>query len=268
MYSNTLSVVRQHLLSSVGDLLYGQCGTTGATTSKVYAPFLWQADDYYNNHKYHLYVYLGTNIGVDKRVTDWDLSAFLATVHSVYASGNACDATSYIEMHKIFTVDELHSAINQAINRLGDKYLIDFTDATTVLVANTYEYTLPDKVTHITRITTEDTTDSGTFRNENIIDFRDWSLISPRKLKLDENRYSITAGKDLRIEGHKIQATVSADTDVIQIPPDWLVQKAITFLPMNKIQSNALLATYRGALELSAREPRNHPDPQHRRVVE
>lgn len=266
MYSNTLSVIRQHLLSSVGDLLKGQCGTTGATTSKIYAPFLWQANDYYSDHKYHAYVYLGKNIGVDKRAKGWALSSFLLEVHSAYDA--ACDATSYIELHRIFVVDELHSAINQAINAMGDKYVLPFTDETIVLVADIHEYSLPSDVTHITRITTEDSADSGTFENEDEIDFRDWRLISPRKLKLDENRYSITAGKDLRIEGYKTQATVSADTDVINIPPAWLVQKAITFLPMNKISSNNLLATYRAAFELSAREPRSHPAPQHRRVVE
>ncbi len=265
-YSNTLDVIRRYLLSAVGDLLYGDLGTTGATTTKNYAPFLWQADDYYNNHKYHVYIYAGTNIGVDKRVTDWDLSAFLATVHSAYAA--ACNATSKAEMHRIFTEAELRSAINLAINHIGERYLIDFIDVSTTLVADTHEYTLPSNVSHITRITTEQTTDSGVFRNQNIIDVRSWDLISPRKLKLDARYYTVSAGKDLRIEGHQMQATATADTSVIKIPPDWLVEKAITFLPLNKIESNALAARYRAAVLSSAREPTSLPALQYRRVIE
>lgn len=217
LYSNTLDVIRRLLLSAIGDLLFGDLGTTGATTTKNYSPFLWQADDYYNDHKYHVYIYSGTNVGVDKRVTDWVLSTFLATVHSAY--DNACDATSKAEMHRIFTEAELRNAINLAINRLGERYLVDFIDESITLVADVFEYTLPDNVTHVTQVTTEQTADGAVFRNQDIIDPRSWDLISPRKLKLDRRYYSLTAGKDLRIEGHQIQATATSDTSVIKLPP-------------------------------------------------
>ena len=119
MFENNLQVLRHYLSNSVGDLIYGQAGTTGATTTKIYAPFLWQPDDYYNNNKYEAYVYAGTNIGVTKRVTDWDLGTFLLTVHSAYAA--ACDATSYVELHHIFTEDDYRKAINLAIESLAGK---------------------------------------------------------------------------------------------------------------------------------------------------
>ena len=266
LFSNTLEVMRKYVASAVGDLLYGQCGTTGATTSKTYAPFLWQPDDFYNEGHYEVYVYAGTNIGVTKRVTDWVLSTFLLTVHSAYAAASA--ASSYIELHRIFSEDEYRKAINLAIESLPKVYLIDKINETIVLVADTYEYTLPSGFNYIHRITTEKSADSGKFEEANVINPRDWRLISPRTLKLNKSCYSITAGKDLRIEGQGRQALVTADTDVIELPPDWLVYKAITFLPTNKIQSNQLDETYRRALIMSAVTPKNYPHPEARQVVE
>jgi len=266
LYSNSLSVIRHYLATAVGDNIFGQAGTTGADTTHINAPFLYQADDYYNNHKYNVYVYAGTNIGVEKRVTDWVLSTYLLTVHSAYAA--ACDATSCIELHRIFTEDEYRKAINLAIESLATKYLIDKIDVTTTLVADTYEYTLPTDVYFIHRITTEAEVDGGKFYEANVIDYRDWSLISPRKLKLNKTYYSITAGKDLRIEGHGRQDSLSSDASICYLPPDWIVAKAITFLSSSKIQSNQLDEVYRRALMLSASEPRNIARPEARRVVE
>jgi len=266
LFSNSQRAIRHYLATAVGDNIFGQAGTTGATTTKIYAPFLHQGDDYYNNQFYEVYVYAGTNIGVTKRVTDWVLSTYLLTVHSAYAA--ACDATSYIELHRIFTTDEYNKAINLAIEAIAKNYLIDKIDEATTLVADTYEYILPTTMYFVHKITTEDEAASGDFYNKDEIDPRDWDLISPRKLKLRYGYYSITAGKDLRIEGQGRQALVSSDEDVIELPSDWLVQKAITFLPQNKIQSNNLDATYRNALVLSAREPRRWANPRARRVAE
>jgi len=334
----------------VGDLLYGQSGAAQATADLIYANFLWKPDDYYNEQFYEVYVYAGTNIGVTKRVTDWDLSEFLLTAHSVYAA--KCDATSYVELHRIFTVDELNKAINLAIESLSLDYLVDKTDTTSVKLTSTtdnlgntvytYEYTLPTDVYYVHRVTTEDTTSgvkltgtvsgaftagetvtggtsgatgelsygpaastyirlrkvSGTFvvgetatgtstetcsaitavasetagtgkwEESGIIDPRDWGLISSRKLKLNDSYYSVDEDLYLRIEGHGRQAILSADTGICYMPPDWIVQKAITFLPFAKIQSNDLEGVYRNAMASSAIKPRYLPRPDARKVIE
>jgi len=261
--------MRDYIAGVVGDSLRGQCGTTGATTTKIYAPFLWQPDDYYNEHKYEVYVYHGTNKGETRRATDWVLTDKLLTVHSAYSA--ACDATSYIELHRIFSVNDYNNAINLAIESLAGKYLVDLKDETTItLVADTYEYALPLSFLYLWRVITENEVDSDEYYEEDEIDPRDWDIIRayPPQLKLRYGYYEITAGKDLRLEGHGSQPLVSDDDDVIYLPPDWLVQKAITFLPQNKIQSNELDNTYRQALALSAREPRNYPHPRAKSVVE
>jgi len=258
----------------VGDLIYGNCGVTGATTAIIHAPFLWQANDYYNDHKYEVYVYAGTNIGATKRVTDWTLSTtHLLTVHSVYDA--KCDATSYVELHRIFSEDDYRKAINLAIESLAGKYLVDIIDDTTIgstvaMTADVWEYALPTSMLYLTKVTEEDEVAGDEFFESGVIDSRNWSIIKayPPYLKLDKRYYTPTAGKDLRLEGQGTQPIVDDDTDVIYLPPDWVVQKAITFLPQNKIQSNDLDATYRQALLLSAKEPRVWPDPRSQRIVE
>ncbi len=269
LFSNTLQVLRHYLSNSVSDLIYGQAGTTGATTTKSYLTFLYQADDYYQEHKYEAYVYAGTNIGLTRRATDWDLTTKLLTIHTAYAA--ACDATSYVELHRIFSEDDYRKAINLAIEALAGKYLVDIIDDTTItLVADTYEYALPTSMLYLTKVTTEHEAAGDIFYDTGVIDSRDWSIIKayPPYLKLRKGYYSITADKDLRLEGQGTQPLVDNDTDVIYLPPNWLVQKAITFLPLSKIQSGKLDNTYRQALILSAEEPHIYPNPRSQAVVE
>ena len=268
LFSNSLAVVRQYLSSAVGDLIMGTFAS-GTSTTGVHT-MLRKGDDYYNEHHYRGYIFGGTNIGEEREASDWTLTSPANTLTFAPAFTAAIDVTSRYELHYIFTEDEYRRAINMAIQSLpSHKYVLDMIDTSTVtLVADIYEYTLPDGMDFIHRIITEDTADSGEFNNDDEIDPRDWELISPRKLKLHDTRYSITAGLDLRVEGQGSQATVDDDADDIEIPLDWLVQKAITFLPKGKIMSNKLDSTYNQALLLAAKEPRRWPNPRARRVVE
>ena len=266
LFSNTLAATRQHLSAAVGDLVMGTFDS-GSTTTGVHT-ILRKGDDYYNEHGYRCYIYGGAGIGEEREVSDWVLSTHTLTFDPLYVA--TIGATSLYELHHIFTESEYRNAINMAIQSLaGNKYVIDMIDTNTItLVADNYEYTLPDEMDFIHRIITEDSADSGEFDVNDEIDPREWELISPRKVKLDDSRYSITAGLDLRVEGQGKQATVDDDADVIELPLAWLVQKAITFLPQNKIQSNKLDNTYRQALILAADEPRAYPHPKAKMVVE
>ena len=270
MASNSLAVVRQHFSSAMGDLIMGTFAS-GTSTTGVHT-MLRKGDDYYNEHHYRCYIFGGTNIGEEREISDWTLTSPANTLTFAPAFTAAIGATSMYELHYIFTEDEYRRAINMAIQSLtSNRYVLDIIDTNTItLVADIYEYTLPDGMDFVHRITTEDEADSGEFYANDEIDSRDWELISQRKVKLDSARYSITAGLDLRVEGQGAHPTVDDDADDIQIPLDWLVQKAITFLPKGKIMSNKLDTTYNQALLLSAKdkEPRRFPNPRARRVVE
>ena len=266
IYSNTLAVIRKYLSSVIGDLIEGTANS--GTTTTLVSTLLRQANDYYNHHKYRCYIYDGTNIGVEREVSDWDLGTHTLTFDPAFPS--AINNTSKYELHYIFTEEEYRKAINLAVECQANKYFVEIKDETTVLVADTYEYALPTSMLGIIHIITEKTKDGGIFDASDEIDPRDWDIIKsyPPKLKLHEDYYSIVAGKDLRLEGQGTQPLVDGDTDIIYLPPDWVVWKAITFLPQNKIQSNNLDATYRNALVLSAKEPRRWANPKAQRVVE
>jgi len=268
LYSNALSVVRQYLSSSVGDLIMGTADSGTSTT--LVSTMLREANDFYNDHNYRCYIYGGANIGEEREVSDWTLTTPANTLTLAPAYTAAIDNTSKFELHYIFTEDEYRKAINLAIETLAGKYFVDIKDESTFLVASTYEYALPLSMLGVIRTITEKTADSGVFNASDEIDPRNWDIIRsyPPKLKLHESYYSVSAGKDLRIEGYGSQPIISADTDIIYLPPDWLVQKAITFLPQNKIQSGKLTETYNRALLVSARQPVSQIDPRIRWVAE
>jgi len=253
----------------VGDLILSAPSTVTSTTA-VDTKLL-KGEDYYNEHHYRGYYYNGTAIGQEREVSDWTLATPANTLTFAPAFSPAPTALDGLELHYIFTEDEYRKAINLAIESIAGKYLIELIDDTTItLVADTYEYALPTSFLYLYRVITEDEVAGDVFDAADEIDPRDYYITKayPPYLKLDEVRYSITAGKDLRLEGQGTQAIVTADTDVINIPPGWLVQKAITFLPKGKIGSNKLDATYQQALLLSAKEPRAWPDPRAKRIVE
>ena len=354
MYSNTLQVLRHYLATRVGDNIFGQAGITGATTTKTYAPFLYQPNDFYNENFYEVYVYAGTNIGVTKRVTDWDLSTFLLTVHSAYSV--ACDATSYIELHKIFSTNEYNKAINLAIESLASRYLIDIDDATVVITRTakhddadsyiyTVEYALPTSLLHIHRVTLENgvsgkrlnsvisvafvagetvtggtsgasglvsyaptaktyltvreisgtfvvgetlsgsasgvggaitsiddiTAGDGRYLNDDVIESEDYYIHKAYTADIvfdDGLLESSAVDRHLRIEGQGAQDLLTADTHICYLPPDWIVAKAITFLPYSKVESANLAQTFAVAERQSALMPYKPAYPRARRVVE
>lgn len=349
-----MQVIRHHLSGAVGDLIYGVCGATGATTTKIHAPFLWQPDDYYNENYYEVYIYAGVNIGLTRRVTDWVLSTNLLTVHTAYAA--ACNATSYAELHRIFTSTDYLNAINLSIASLADKYVLPLTDETTIKLTSTtdnlsnivptYEYDLPATMTHLYQVTTEhgvsgvkltgtvsgaftagetvtgdssgatgelsygpaggtyirvrkvdgtfilteaadgasegcssitavdyETAGLGKWYPSGIIDYRDWEIVKvyptgTSQLRLDKAHYSVDEDLYLRLDGHMRQPVLAGDTEVCYLPLDWIVQKAITYLPHNKIESNKLDKIYDKAVLISSREPKNYPHPNSHSVME
>ncbi len=267
LYLNTLSQVRQYLAEAVGDLIVGTADSGSVNT--IVHTMLRQTNDYYNDHRYRAYIYNGTAMGQEREISDWVLANSQLVVSPVFA--NAITNTSKYELHHIFFADEYLKAINLAIESLAGKYLVDLQDESSItLTADTYEYSLPTSFLYLYQVTEEDTVGSDIYYESGIIDPRDWTILRayPAKLKLDDTRVSVTAGKHLRLEGQGTQPIVDDDDDIIYFPTDWLVQKAITFLPQSKVQSNKLDNTYRQALVLSAREPRSYPNERAVKIVE
>ena len=260
--------MRQYLGGAVGDLILSTAG--GTPSSVLYEDTqLRQGDDYYNEHFFRGYCYEGSAIGQEREVSDYVSSG--GTITFAPAFSPAIASGDEFELHSIFTEKDFRRAINLAIECLAGKYLVDIKDESTItLSAGTYEYAMPTSMLYLERVITEKVAGGGVFEWDGVIDPRDYRIIKsyPPYLKLHEGRYAISAGKDLRLEGQGTQPIVDSDDDIIYLPPDWLVQKAITFLPLNKIQSNKLDKTFNRALVASAVEPQNWPDPRAERIVE
>jgi hypothetical protein len=67
------------------------------------------------------------------------------------------------------------------------------------------------------------------------------------------------------------QAAVTADTDIIFLPPHEFIEVAATFLPFSKIESNNLTATFNKCLETRTRveaRPPTHPYANSQSVIE
>jgi len=338
----------------LGDLITGTFAS-GSKSTGVHT-MLTKADDYYNELKYKCYIYEGTNIGEERVVSDWVNATNTLSFSPDFTA--AIDNTSDYELHRICSAAEYLSAINQAIDFLGDRYLIPLVDETTIRLTSTednlgdtvytWEYSLPTTMIYLHQVTTEDSiggikltgTVSGAFTAgetitggtsgatgeltygpaggtyirvrkvdgtfvtgetatggtseetcsditavesetagmrrwlpSGIIDERDWDIVKTYpsgtpELRLDKDHYYINEDLYLRLDGQRRQPILSSDTDVCYLPPDWVCSKAITFLPLHKMQSNKLDSVLAQARVDSSIIPRNWPHPKARKCVE
>jgi hypothetical protein len=119
----------------------------------------------------------------------------------------------------------------------------------------------------------DETVGDGTFPIENIVDPRDYTILKvyPPKIKFDENHYSIVADLRIKLEYQGGQGSISADTDIIFLPPHDLVEVAATFLPFSKIESNNLTAVFNKCLQTRTRveaRPPIAPYANAKRIIE
>ena len=119
----------------------------------------------------------------------------------------------------------------------------------------------------------DETAGDGKFPIKNIVDPRDYTILKAYapKIKFDERQYSIVEDLRIKLEYQGSQATISADTDTIFLPPHDLVEVAATYLPFSKIESNNLTAVFNRCLATRARieaRPPVHPYANSKRVIE
>ena len=169
-WSTTEKVIRQRLSRMLNDCVTGtaSAGTTSTLTLSATDPpqYYNKPDDYFNEQEYEVYINAGTNIGNTYVASDWVQSTHVLTFTPT--AGSAMGTTSVPELHRIFFVSELRSAINQAIDLYATRYLLDLKDETTISLTRTakndnansyiytYEYALPTDCLWLHRVTTED----------------------------------------------------------------------------------------------------------------
>jgi hypothetical protein len=115
----------------------------------------------------------------------------------------------------------------------------------------------------------DETVGNGEFDKHGEVDLRDWDIIKPStaQIKFDEHYFSVIGDLRIQLEGYGSQAKVDSDTDVINIPPDWLVWAAIAHLPYSGIDSEHLAYTFARAIEIEADKPHTTLDPASKAVI-
>jgi len=138
----TRSDLRHELCRRLGMEFFQRVGTsgtstaTGSTTTLVDATRLKQADDVWNGS----YLYL-TSAGSIRLINDFASSS--GTLTWLPALGSASGSGTTYEIHTGFTADQIHDAINSAIEDGFPEFFEVTTDETTALTQDTLEYTLP-----------------------------------------------------------------------------------------------------------------------------
>jgi len=128
LFTTARYLLRQSISNACNDLTL-VTPDSGDATSLVDAN-LPEADDYYN--KQDLAFYAGDNTDKVRAVTDWVLDTHTLSFATVTT---AVDAADLAELHVKFTTSQYNDAINRAINKAADVYLVHNVDETLILMA-------------------------------------------------------------------------------------------------------------------------------------
>lgn len=246
VYSKTLYQLRQSVAYSFDDCIVAQVTSNGTTTT-VISTSLTKGDDYYNGYDCHFY--LGTHKDISREVADFDSSTDTLTITPALA--NASDVTDYFELHKKYTTAQYNDAINRAIELGKDVYLLDKKDESLTFTSGVYEYAVPNGFRYISQIYHEDINDDDTYYVSNLIDSRKWWIVPVNStnslIKFADNAYSIGSdldGKKMRIIGQCLQSNLSNDSDICNLPSEYVIQmaRAIMLAQTSGKESEANLA--------------------------
>jgi hypothetical protein len=105
-----------------------------------------------------VYIYAGTGRGQARKIL---ASGDYTGVLTVATWTTTPDATSLVELHRRFTVDQINRAINRAILQARDAYL-EIAD-TTLVATDAYEYAIPSGFEYVSLVETDDGTDSNIY---------------------------------------------------------------------------------------------------------
>jgi len=224
--------LRHYTARKLNDLLLG---TVASATSGAFVCALagWEVPDDHFNKWVQVYCYSGIGAGTSGNPTDWVNSTHTLT----FLPAATLTAADLVEMHQQYTTTQYKDAINLAIEQVAADILIPDVDTSTTLAASTWQYTIPTDVVAIHRLDMESGT-SGMYRSIKQYDDKDELGINPRywrilsgatpTIEFDYDLFNsyLTADRTLRIMGFASQATLSAESDTCQIPPNIIANLA------------------------------------------
>jgi len=257
------------LATSFNDCITGTPEATMNTSSFVCTYLIEPAANYHKNWSLHFYA--GTHAGSTRQVTEYNTSTYAVKFLPALASNVVANCT--FQMHGKHTWQEYKDAINYAIERAKDTYLLNKVDETTTLSANTYEYSVPTGFRYIESIFVEDTTNDDTYYDRCLVDPNKWYILkhptSP-KIKFRDSRFSIgtdLVDQKLRVIGQSLQATLTNDDDTCYLPMHVIMGLAKAYILENEGKISDALSI-RNVAEKYLRAEVTPPLPDSRTVFE
>ncbi len=209
--------IRQHVAHNVEgrNFFLGTITSMDVNTprcdSLVYFP-----NDNFNDGEF--FVYAGTAIGQSRRIQ----ASWQNNVQPIIPFSPNAVAGDFFEIHPHFgwTVEQFNAAIDMAHYAVEDFYLLDKVDESLMMIADTYEYTIPAGFRYLAQVLFKPT--GAMYFTE--IPVLEWRVVpgATKKLWLDR----LYDGATLRLVGQG-QATLPAnDAATVQLPERYVVAKA------------------------------------------
>lgn len=214
----TLAALIKDLAVLVGAVELEGVATAGSTTTLTDNITLGgYADDTFNNLR--LYIYEGTALGQDRRITDHTGSTGILT----FPTGTAPTTSSkYIILKDGWNPLRLRTALINAL-RQRRRFLLKpkVDESLTILTGPTYAYTVPTGFAAIQKVYREDTVGGGLFTSPIPEDY--WYInraatrqIVFEKVAQDRDPFLLTGAK-LRLIGQAYETEPTADSDTITV---------------------------------------------------
>ncbi len=257
LFQNTAIELVERTARILRDWKGGTCTNGGASTFVDTSRT--EADDYFQNTVPVSRVRIITTtdgaapLGQERTISDWVNSTGTGTVSATWTTSNPGAGDTYCIMTE-YSWGEIFHAINDAIDSVKKLIVLEKVDNSISLVASTYEYDIPVGFTHIYRVSMEDS--SG--RLSEPVPPDHYKIIrgtpTPRLhfirfptefIGVDINYTglwadtSLTAGRELRIEGFGSQETLVKDTDLCYLDPLFIINQVAAFLHARRITSTA-----------------------------
>ncbi len=252
IFSNTLdSLIERCFKLCLGTWYEGTC--TGGTTGTVVDSSRYEADDYFQNIDAWARIRTTTDDaapkGEERKISDWVQSGGTATVLPIFSAESGIGDT-YAFTYE-YRWDEVKEAINAAIDIVARAALVEKIDTSIQLQSSVYEYAIPSGFLYIYRIS--QATDEGDYPDPVPPD--QYKIIRgtnpprihfyrfPIEMQTDRHSYGglfgdddITANRILRVEGLARQDTLTKDTDLCKIDPNFVCFQAAALLHSRRIK--------------------------------
>lgn len=230
-YARKKFEVRQDIAAQLGSLLVkGTASATGATTSKVPSVEFSRFSEQTQVLGLFIYLYDGTASPAERVITAWATgSPPTVDVHTVLSV--APDATTKLEVHRLFSPTELNDAIDRAHRRMAHRLPIPTVDDGNItLVKDVFEYLFPaaSNLIAVTDIYKEGKT-VGTF--DVFIPREHWEILQGTKKLLFDNRYNVPEDtKKLRLVAYKRPTVPATETANVDLEDEYLINRVVSWM--------------------------------------